>query len=849
MGMNRSNEIRPVLRPTIRLRSDAASTRALPSADSSLGRDVSGSGISGYADVAPNGSGSRIGNSIGESPIMSARDARAGDGGAGGSFFEAGSVWTPEQGRKSELIAAVRAIENKSTGGFTKFIVLLVSLAVFVAAGVAWWDPWMVSMLVVVLLFHEAGHYVAMRMFGYRNVKMFFIPFLGAAVSGRHFNISGWKKAMVYLAGPVPGIIVSLPLMTAGIALEKDWMLELGGMALLLNTLNLLPIMPLDGGWIMHLTVFSRSPILELVARVIGIVAMVAFSIFTESRFILFVAIPLVLSLPMTYRVAKLIRRLRDRPLPQPERDEIPDAAIHLLDDEIQATPLAPTPTANKAGIIVQMYESLIVRPPGFAATLAIWMVYGGAFVIAIVGGMGILVGRDLFRDGIFDMDMFDADSHSVPLDVDDTRFHLGTDPIDESYLAVARFESAVDLEAAKQRLSPEDLEKYTHVRFGNVWFASIPIEGDGQTEDELVVDDDVFLEDEFDDEFGEDNFDAVRERMRELFRPVDPAETWIANLAQSPNVGDGIDDVAGDVEGENGRMPRLGQSTVHVISGMHHSSIQIRAIAPDPETAKQVAEEYFQMPSVAGDRLYLPAWSPLDAPTQQQIDCRNVLKTLISGITPETAPELFEERKRLYERQYSTIDDDDYDPVIAAEFAAQIRDLQTKFTSDFVEGLDGEQAAVGRMYLRYQQDELAYQAKVEQRSIDIRARIAAGEELDENADSEMMGDEYPIMDDYLIGERNLLGLSDSSRRSHHFASHVSGDVLTAEDVMEEREYADQDADANVIALNPGERILNLHVHRATDQAATLSAIVAFLGDRGFHTFELQYVTPTADFE
>ncbi len=304
---------------------------------------------------------------------------------------------TAETAVNSRLVAAVRAIESKSTGGIKKLLTLLISLAVFIALGVAWWDAWMVSMIVIVLLFHEAGHYIAMRWFGYRNVKMFFVPFLGAAVSGRHFNISPWKKALVYLAGPVPGIVLALPLMAAGLMTERNWMFELGAMGLLLNVLNLLPIMPLDGGWIVHLTLLCRSPILELMARLAGIGVMFAFAIFSRSPVLLLIAIPLMISLPMTFRVSSLVQRLRDRPLPQPEHNEIPNAAITFLDQEMQMTSLATMPTANRAALIVQMYESLIVRPPGLAASLAIWLVYAGTIGLGVLGGYAILLNRDLF--------------------------------------------------------------------------------------------------------------------------------------------------------------------------------------------------------------------------------------------------------------------------------------------------------------------------------------------------------------------------------------------------------------------------------------------------------------------
>lgn len=709
--------------------------------------------------------------------------------------FEVGEAWEAERVRKSELVAAVRAIENKSTGGLTKFFVLLVSLAVFVAAGVAWWDPWMVAMLVVVLLFHEAGHYVAMRLFGYRNVKMFFIPFLGAAVSGRHFNISGWKKALVYLAGPLPGILVSLPIMAIGIATDRHWLLEFGGMALLLNTLNLLPIMPLDGGWIMHLTVFSRSPLLELGARLIGIAAMFAFAYFTGSSFILLIAIPLVLSLPTSYRIAKLIRRLRGRTLPQPQRDEIPDAAIGFLDDEIQTSPLAATPTASKAAMIVQMYESLIVRPPGVISTLAIWAIYGGAFVIAIGGGLGVLLSRDLIRGGAFDRGPFDSQQHVVPLDENQVEFHLGSAPIDASYLAIARFPSSAELEAAIRRLDQDALNRYSHARFGDVWLASIP-----QAAFLAEPHHDPPLEKDFANEF------IIPPR------PIDPAETWIAKI-----IALSTHDASGTGNGP----------VVQVVSGLHRSSLELRATAATPDVAQRIVHESFEMPGIGGSRLLIPPWSPLDPPTPKQRQCRDVLKRLMDGVSPETSAELWREKQAIEKAQLMRHLEGDIDPAVAAERAARLRDIQKQHTALVMRTLDGEQAAVAEMYQRYQNAALEYQANAERK---------AGEEA-RNVDAP-----YPRLEDFLADEDNLLGFADATKRSQHYAAHVTGSVLTTNDLIAQREDNPEfalSADTNEV----GGRVINLSLHRATDQVATISALIAYLNQFGFDSFELRYVT------
>src|SRR5438045_2319376 len=54
-----------------------------------------------------------------------------------------------------------------------------------------------IALLIAVLLFHEGGHALGMRLFGYRDVRMFFIPFFGAAVQGRPRGAVAWKHAVV----------------------------------------------------------------------------------------------------------------------------------------------------------------------------------------------------------------------------------------------------------------------------------------------------------------------------------------------------------------------------------------------------------------------------------------------------------------------------------------------------------------------------------------------------------------------------------------------------------------------------------------------------------------------------
>lgn len=97
-----------------------------------------------------------------------------------------GSAWEELYQRTSALLAQPVAPSRQGR----KAVLLPVTMLLF--AGAALWQTgfnllalthWVLP-VIGVLLFHELGHYVAMRLFGYRDVRMFFVPFFGAAVSG-----------------------------------------------------------------------------------------------------------------------------------------------------------------------------------------------------------------------------------------------------------------------------------------------------------------------------------------------------------------------------------------------------------------------------------------------------------------------------------------------------------------------------------------------------------------------------------------------------------------------------------------------------------------------------------------
>ena len=100
--------------------------------------------------------------------------------------------------------------------------------------------------LVFHLLVHEMGHYVAFKAFGIRPMGVIFIPYLGGAVIAKS-GLSGWKKAVIYLAGPFAGFLGSVVLLARGIATKSLKTVSWAYRGFLMNFSQLFPIIITDG--------------------------------------------------------------------------------------------------------------------------------------------------------------------------------------------------------------------------------------------------------------------------------------------------------------------------------------------------------------------------------------------------------------------------------------------------------------------------------------------------------------------------------------------------------------------------------------------------------------------------
>jgi stage IV sporulation protein FB len=134
-----------------------------------------------------------------------------------------------------------------------------VSLALYLILGYYIFNKQWEFLLIITLIvmFHELGHFFAMKFFRYKDLGIFFIPLLGAYVSGSKREVSQKESAIILLAGPLPGILLGIIMY---LLYENNPLLDVAGISyytislslIILNLINLIPVYPLDGGQLLN---------------------------------------------------------------------------------------------------------------------------------------------------------------------------------------------------------------------------------------------------------------------------------------------------------------------------------------------------------------------------------------------------------------------------------------------------------------------------------------------------------------------------------------------------------------------------------------------------------------------
>jgi Zn-dependent protease len=141
--------------------------------------------------------------------------------------------------------------------------------------------------LVLVLIIHELGHFSMMKLFGYKNVKMFFIPLMGAFVHGKKDEYSQKESLLVVGAGPFPGLIIGFFLMLVSQHWNSPLSFQFGALFFILNIINLVPLDPLDGGLLFKLLVSKNQERFLMIFSFISSLLIIGSGFFLNSLLIM----------------------------------------------------------------------------------------------------------------------------------------------------------------------------------------------------------------------------------------------------------------------------------------------------------------------------------------------------------------------------------------------------------------------------------------------------------------------------------------------------------------------------------------------------------------------------------
>lgn len=273
---------------------------------------------------------------------------------------------------------------------------LLGSLAMFVAVYATRFSFQSLFIFVGVLLFHEGGHVLAMKMFGYRDVTMLFIPFLGALATAKKEDASLTEKVLISLAGPVPGLVIGIGLAIAfssenPLSIVSDnpsWILPLSWTLIGLNLFNLLPVYPLDGGQIADLLLFSSNPYLGVLFKIFGVGILLLIG-WQQPLFLVF-ALLIALSIPYSFQIAKLQNKLQNNFRHHPPSDRT--NLIQRIFENLQQPPYQKFAFAQKSDIAKSILDIQKEKSASWQTRLLLSTVYIVSLFGGLVGGLYAIV-------------------------------------------------------------------------------------------------------------------------------------------------------------------------------------------------------------------------------------------------------------------------------------------------------------------------------------------------------------------------------------------------------------------------------------------------------------------------
>jgi Zn-dependent protease len=269
-----------------------------------------------------------------------------------------------------------------------KLLFFGLSMVLFVGAFSIYLSLKIALMLLLILLLHEGGHLLAMRLTGHTNLSMLFIPLFGGVAMGSPRKVPPYKKIIALFAGPLPGVIlaaIGLQLvLQSGFPfkqLHPDLLMALILLAVI-NYFNLIPIQPLDGGQIFNLIIFSRLAFLQAAFTVLSIVGLVILGVLLQAPLLFLLAVVVMLGFRQNLRQRRLFEKVKTMTANQPQQTE--QETVAAIFKEMQKPSFANMSFAKKFSMARYVDDQLFSLSASLGTTIATLAVYTIAFLLPV---------------------------------------------------------------------------------------------------------------------------------------------------------------------------------------------------------------------------------------------------------------------------------------------------------------------------------------------------------------------------------------------------------------------------------------------------------------------------------
>ncbi len=283
------------------------------------------------------------------------------------------------------LAGMVELYKKRAPSQAMQWQLLLISAALFVGIGWPLLGLEFTLIILAVIVLHEGGHWLAMRMYGYENPHITLLPLLGGVTIGHENDPSASKRAWVALAGPLPGIILGWILLFDALSGPEDlqfmgsWMFSAVLVLLFINYLNIRPIPPLDGAHVAQAILPPRWAGVQAAVIILGVVLGVYVAYLLEFWPLALIAALQLPALPGMLRRAALVREYAGR---CPDGDAA-SRRVWLF-EELRKRLGDPKAAAKRIGLANDILHTLAVEPMRRGQRVLVSAVYGTLLAVPV---------------------------------------------------------------------------------------------------------------------------------------------------------------------------------------------------------------------------------------------------------------------------------------------------------------------------------------------------------------------------------------------------------------------------------------------------------------------------------